>query len=62
MTLLQRMSRSKTARCCISCDSKQVTYLGTQILKLPNVKHVQNVEIEHRFRCRQCYSSWSEFV
>ena len=62
MTLSQRMSHSKTARCCVNCDSKQVTHLGTQILKLPQVRPVQNVDVEHRFRCRQCYFSWSEFV
>jgi len=62
MMLKQRIaSPAKTARLCLNCQSPQVSHLGTDILQYPTARD-ENAEVEHRFRCRNCFYRWSEFV
>ncbi len=61
MTLKQRMSRSKTSRQCVNCQSSQVSHLGTSVLTVSGYLSSES-EVEHRFRCRSCFFRWSEYV
>ncbi|PKL75915.1 MAG: hypothetical protein CVV27_12895 [Candidatus Melainabacteria bacterium HGW-Melainabacteria-1] len=59
MTLKERISRVRTGRHCLKCQSTQVSHQGTNVLS----QHAQaSTEVEHRFRCRMCFFRWSEFV
>lgn len=62
MILKQRVASSRTARLCLNCQSSQVSHLGTHILQDPAAPREETADVEHRFRCRNCFYRWSEFV